>query len=128
MSGTTATIVAMYNGEIVQPTWSVTSGSSNATIAQDGTLTILNSGNVTIQATYNGYTKTKAVEVVYSSNAQTQTIVNHDGSITTETQIVVQNQDGTTTTTNTSFTTNEDGSTSQTQSTTNTAQNGSSTT
>lgn len=126
LSGTSATVVARYNGTVVSPTWSITSGGTNATIAQDGTLTILNSGNITIEATYNSYTATKDVAVEYVNNMSSQTIVNNDGSVTTETQVIVENQDGTTTTTTTSNTTNEDGSFSQTEIETNTNQDGSS--
>ncbi len=41
MQGSTGSVVARYNGEVVAPTWSVVSGAANATIGNDGAITIL---------------------------------------------------------------------------------------
>ena len=109
--GTSASIVARYNDEIVVPTWSITSGGEHATISANGTVTILNSGAITIQATYNNYVTTKQVILRHEEGTSSRTIVNDDGSVTGETQVVVVNSDGSTTTNTDSLTTNEDGST-----------------
>ena len=127
LRGSSATLAARYNQSRVFPTWSVTAGSSNATISSDGTLTILQSGSVTVQADYDGNTATKDLVLVYNANQSSQTIVGRDGSVTTQTSTVVQNQDGTTTTSSTSTTTAADGSHSSTTTSTVTALDGSST-
>ena len=68
MSGTSGTVVARYNGTVVTPTWSLTDGQANATIGNDGTITIIQSGDITVSATYNGYTTTKNISVEYVAN------------------------------------------------------------
>lgn len=128
MSGTSGTVVARYNGAVVTPTWSITSGNSNATIGNDGAITIIQSGDITVQATYSNYTTTRDIELTYVANTTSQTIVDGNGAVTTQTSTVVQNQDGSTTTSTTATTTNEDGSTSSTQAQTTANQDGSSTT
>lgn len=128
MSGSGGAVIARYNQEVVTPTWSITSGGSFATIDANGALTFSQSGDITIEATYNGYVATKDIHVEYIANSTTRTIVDDDGSITTITETTVENQDGSTTTSQTSTTTNVDGSFSQTESTTIDNADGSSTT
>jgi uncharacterized cupin superfamily protein len=48
MSGTSGTVVARYNGAVVTPTWNLTDGQSNATIGNDGAITIIQSGDITV--------------------------------------------------------------------------------
>jgi hypothetical protein len=115
ISGTSGNVIARYNHKVVAPTWSIVSGNA-ATISNDGTITILGNGNVTIQATYNGYAKTKVVSVQYVANSYSQTIVDNSGTVTTQTCIVTQNQDGTTTTTSTGEIREENGNRSTFQS------------
>ena len=98
MSGSTGTVVARYNGTVVTPTWGLTDGQANATIGNDGTITIIQSGNITVQATYNGYTTTKTISLTYSANTRTETIVEEDGAVTTITETTIENQDGSTST------------------------------
>ena len=107
-------------------TWSITSGSTYATINNSGVVTILSGANnsaVTISVTYNGNTKTKDIHVTYqsgtnsSSSSSTETTTNQDGSTTTTT---TDAQGNTTTTTSTSeTTTNQDGTSTQVDTTQN---------
>jgi len=112
--GTSGNAIALYNSQIITPVWSVTAGSDCIQIDSAGAIIISQSGSATLQASYNGYTAQKTVAVQYDSGTSSQTTVNDDGSITTETQTVVENPDGSTTTTSESITVNDDGSTSQT--------------
>lgn len=128
MSGSTGTMVARYNGQVVTPTWSIASGNANATIGNDGTITISQSGSIVVQAIHNGYTTTKTIQLTYVANKSSQTIVDEDGSVTTIEETTIVNQDGSTTRNSTSTTTNEDGSYSFTESQTTENQDGSSTT
>ena len=98
MSGTYGTVVARYNGAVVTPTWNLTAGQANATIGNDGTITIIQSGDITVSATYNGYTTTKNIAVAYVANTRTETVVEEDGAITTITETTIENQDGSTST------------------------------
>ena len=99
MTGTSGNAVALYNGAAVSPAWSIISGGSYASIDAAGEISISSSGGVTLQAEYSGLTATKGVEVAYQENTTSQTTVNPDGSVTTETETVVENPDGSTTTT-----------------------------
>lgn len=126
--GTSGNAIARYNTTIVSPTWSITSGNQYATIASDGTITIISSGSITISASYSGYQATRTVNVTYISGQSSSTEVNEDGSVTTTTTTTVENQDGSTTETSSSTTTHEDGSISITESETNTNTDGSSST
>jgi len=112
--GSSATVVARYNGQVVAAAWTKTGGTAGVVIDALGEMTISSSGTAVIQASYSGYTTTKAVEIEYVSNSSSQTVINDDGSVTTETETTVVNPDGSTTTETTSTTTNEDGSYSQT--------------
>ena len=85
ISGASGTVVARYNQEIVTPTWSITSGGSCATIDASGNIFISQTGDITIQATYNGYTSTRVIHVEYNANTTTETIIGEDGSVTQRT-------------------------------------------
>lgn len=98
MHGTSGVLVARYNQEIVSPAWSITSGGSYASIDSSGNITISQTGDITVQAAYNGYTATKDIHVEYNENTTTETIIGENGSVTTRTSTVTENQDGTTTT------------------------------
>ena len=129
MYGTTGNVFARYNGFLVTPVWSITSGNSYATIAADGTITILDSGTIVVSATYSGYTTTKTIELTYAANTVTEVDINEDtGTTTTTTTTTTENQDGSTTTNTTTTVVNSDGSGSETTSTTTELEDGSSTT
>ena len=129
ITGESGSAVALYNNNACVPVWSITSGGSNATINAQGEITIIQSGDITIQAVYSGYTATKTVTLEYQAGTTQETIVNPDGSITeTTTTETTDPQTGATTTETTSTTTNEDGSTSYTTEETTTNQDGSSST
>ena len=111
--GSAATYVAVYDGKAVSAStvWAVTEGSTYATIAQDGILTILTGATaspVTISVSYNGLTTTKAVSLTYDDGAETDT------QTTTETETNESGQTITTTTTTTT-TTDGEGNTTTTQ-------------
>ena len=126
LTGTSGNAIALYNGEVVTPTWAVSSGSSYISIDATGAITIIASGQAIIQAAYQNQLATKTITVVYESNTSSSTEVNEDGSITTTTTTTTENPDGSTTESSTSQTLNEDGSTSSTTSETTTNQDGSS--
>lgn len=130
MSGTSGNVIALYNSTVVNPTWEITSGNAYATIDSSGEITIIASGDITVSATYNGYTTTKTITLTYDVNSSSQTQVDPDtGAVTTmETTTVTDPETGATTETSTSTTTNEDGSSSSTETSTTTNQDGSSTT
>ena len=128
ITGTSGNVIARYNSGVVTPTWTITSGNQYATIDATGAITITSSGTITVSASYNNYTATKNIMLVYDSNTSTEVVANPDGSTTTTVTITTQNQDGTTTETSVIQTTNEDGSTSNTSSETTTNQDGSSST
>ena len=115
ITGESGTCVALYNNNGCVPVWSITSGGSNATINEYGEITILQSGEITIQAVYSGYTTTKTITLEYQAGTTQETVINSDGSVTeTTTTSETDPQTGVTTTESTSTTTNEDGSTSYT--------------
>lgn len=115
ITGTSGSAVALYNNHGCVPIWSITNGGSNATIDEYGAITILQSGEITIQAIYDGYTATKIVTLEYQTGTTQETVINEDGSvIETTTTTEVDPETGATTTETTSTTTNDDGSTSYT--------------
>lgn len=69
MTGVVGNAVALYNGVVVSPVWSITTGGSHATIDALGEISISSSGDITLQATYSDMTVTKNVAVVYQENA-----------------------------------------------------------
>lgn len=128
MTGTSGNVIARYNGTVVTPTWSITSGNSYASIDLQGNITIIASGTIVVSATYSGYTTTKTIELIYEANTSTETVVDPDtGTTTTTTTTTTQNQDGSTSTSSTTTITNEDGSGSETVTNTTQNQDGSST-
>lgn len=128
ITGTTGNVIARYNGNVVTPTWTITSGNQYATIDNTGTISIVASGTIIVSATYSGYTTTKTIELIYEANTSTETVVDPDtGTTTTTTTTTTQNQDGSTSTSSTTTTTNEDGSSSETVTNTTENQDGSST-
>lgn len=130
MSGTSGNVIALYNGSVVNPTWSITSGGQYATINSSGEITIINSGEITISATYSGMTVTKTITLIYDASMSSQTQVDPDtGAVTTtETTTSTDPETGAVTESSTSMTTNDDGSTSETTSETVTNTDGSSST
>ena len=130
MSGVSGNVIALYNGSVVNPTWTITSGNQYATITQSGEITIINSGEITISATYSGMTVTKTITLVYDASMSSQTQVDPDtGAVTTtETTTSTDPETGAVTESSTSMTTNDDGSTSETTSETVTNTDGSSST
>ena len=128
ITGTSGNVIARYNSTVVTPIWNITSGNQYATIDSSGEITIISSGNITVSASYNNYSATKNITLVYDSSTSTEVEVNEDGSTTTTVTIVTENQDGTTTESSVITTTNEDGSTSNTESETTINQDGSSST
>jgi len=128
MTGTTGNVIARYNGNVVTPTWVITSGNQYATIDNTGAISIVSSGTIIVSATYSVYTTTKTIELIYEANTSTETVVDPDtGTTTTTTTTTTQNQDGSTSTSSTTITTNEDGSSSETVTNTTENQDGSST-
>lgn len=136
ITGTTGNVFAIYNGQVVgDANWSIISGEEHATIDPgSGNIDIISSGQITIQAEYQGQygplVTTKVVNLVYNSNTSTETIVDPETgqTTTTTTTETTDPETGATTTTTTTETTNEDGSSSQTNSETTTNQDGSSST
>lgn len=126
ITGTSGNAIGRYNGNIIVPVWTITSGSSNGSISASGEITIISSGTITLSATYNGYTTTKNIELIYDAGSTTETTIDDEGNITTETTTTVENQDGSTTTTTTITITNEDGSSSSTETSTTENEDGSS--
>lgn len=130
LTGESGNVVALYQSQVVNPTWSITSGNQYATINQSGEITIISSGQITVQATYNNEVETKVITLVYDAGSSSQTEVNPDtGAITnTETSTSTDPETGAVTETSTTTITNPDGSSSETQSETVTNVDGSSTT
>lgn len=130
MTGTSGNVVALYQLQVVNPTWSIMSGNQYASINQSGEITILTSGQITVQASYNNAVETKVITLVYEPGSSSQTEINPDtGAITnTETTTTTDPETGVVTETSTSITTNEDGSSSETQTETVINTDGSSTT
>ena len=130
MTGTSGNVIALYQSQVVNPTWSIASGNQYATISQSGEITILASGQITVQASYNNAVETKTITLVYEPGSSSQTEIDPDtGAITnTETTTTTDPETGVVTETTTSITTNEDGSSSETQTETIINTDGSSTT
>lgn len=129
MTGVSGNLVALYQSNVVNPVWSIISGSQYATINQSGEITIISSGQIIVQAEYEGSVETKTVTLVYETGSSSQTEVDPDtGSITTtETTTTTDPETGAITENTTSTTTNEDGSSSETTTETVTNTDGSST-
>lgn len=136
ITGTTGNVFAIYDGQVVgDALWSIITGGEHATIDPgSGNIDIISSGQITIQAEYQGQygplSATKVVNLVYNSNTSTETTVDPDTgqTTTTTTETTTDPETGTTTTTESIVVTNDDGSSSQTNSETTTNQDGSSST
>lgn len=130
MTGTSGNVVALYQSQVVNPVWSIAAGSQYASINQSGEITILASGQITVQASYNNAVETKVITLVYEPGSSSQTAIDPEtGAITnTETTTTTDPETGVVTETSTSITTNEDGSSSETQTETVINTDGSSTT
>ena len=128
LTGTSGNAIARYNSTAINNAqWSITSGSTYATINALGEIIIYETGTITIQAEYNDYTATKTINVVYDASKSSSTEVNPDGSVTTtETTTTTDPETGAVVEETTSTTVNEDGSTSNTTETTTTNTDGSS--
>ena len=141
IEGTSGKAIALYNGEVVNATWSSSFQSAQDTpriekpimetipdIDNYGNILLYptNVGILTITARYLELTATKTINVVYVSNKTSNTSIDENGTITTTETTIVENQDGTTTETSTSTTTTEDGYVSNTETETTINQDGSS--
>jgi len=97
--------------------WSISSGSTYASINSNGLLTINSTANaspITIQLTYNGITVTHDLVATYKSGSTsettTETVVDQEtGETTTTTTTITENQDGTTSSSSVSITYNDEG-------------------
>ena len=67
ISGTSGNVIARYNGEIINPVWTINSGGSYGTINSSGEITIISSGNIEVQASYSGYSTTKTIALIYDA-------------------------------------------------------------
>ena len=103
VSGETSQYMITYDGAPISTgaTWSITNGSSYASINQTGTVTISSSAtgaSVTISASYSGLTATKDITVSYLSGSSSvttgETIDNGDGTYTETTTTTITNEDG----------------------------------
>ena len=118
ITGTSGNVVALYNNVPVEAIWSITSGNQYATISAAGVITIISSGQITVQVSYTGHTATKNITLVYHEGQSSHTEVDPEtGSVTTtETTSTTDPQTGITTETSTSTITNPDGSSSEIES------------
>lgn len=113
MRGVSGNCVAMYNNTMVTPMWSIITGNEYATINSSGEITILNTGDITVQAEYSEYTARKQITVVYDINSSTETIIDENGVITETTITTITDPEtGITKTEEISVVINNDGSTS----------------
>lgn len=129
ITGTSGNVICRYNSTTVNPEWTITSGNGHAIIDNRGNITILESGTIIVQADYHNYTATKQIELVYDAGTTTETTIDENGTVTTETTSTTTDQEtGATTTTTTTTVTNEDGSSETTSTETIENQDGSSTT
>ena len=133
ITGTSGNYVVRRDGVDVTETALITvlGGAPSGTSVSAGNITFTASGTVQFYATVTGgYTSpVQTVNLVYSSNSQTETEVSQDGTTTTTTTTTETDPTtGETVTTETVVVTNPDGSESNTNSSTVTNQDGSSST
>lgn len=130
LTGELGNVVALYNNQVVNPVWSITSGNQYATISQFGEISIIADGTITVQAEYQNCVTTKTITVVYDTNQESQTTVDPEtGAVTnTETSTTTDPETGATIETTTTTTTNTDGSSSESTSETTTNTDGSTST
>lgn len=74
--GVSCTINAIYDATAVTPEWAVSP--SGPTISGD-TLTFIESGTYTLQASYNGLVATKQINVDYKAGWSTETVIDESG-------------------------------------------------
>lgn len=117
MYGTSGNVIAAYNGAAVTATWTTISA-TGGTMDSAGNITITGNGSITVQATYNGYTTTKTITLIYEPGTSTETTIDPEtgATTTTTTTETTDPETGATTTTESSTTINEDGSSSTTES------------
>lgn len=117
MYGTSGNVIAAYNGAAVTATWTTISA-TGGTMDSAGNITITGNGSITVQATYNGYTATKTITLIYEPGTSTETTIDPEtgATTTTTTTETTDPETGATTTTESSTTINEDGSSSTTES------------
>jgi hypothetical protein len=115
--GTAGNVVAVYNGEVVQPAWAVADGQQHVQIDSSGGMQFSASGKATITASYDGHTCAKRIEIQYRAGTTQRTTVDEDGTVTTSETAVTQNPDGSTTATTSSTYVREDGFAGTTEST-----------
>jgi hypothetical protein len=129
ITGTSGNVVALYNNVPVEATWSITSGNQYATISAAGEITIIGSGQITVQVSYTGHTATKNITLVYQEGQSSHTEVDPETGAITETETITETdpETGAITTQETSTTTNQDGTSSETTTETVTNLDGSST-
>ena len=99
----TCQCLALYNDAAIESgvQWSITNGSSYATINSVGLITILSTADstpITVSATYCGETATHSMTVTYkhgsSSETETETVIDEYGHTQTTTTTTVENEDG----------------------------------
>ena len=127
LTGELGNVVALYNNQVVNPVWSITSGNQYATISQFGEITIISDGTITVQAEYQNCVVTKTITVVYDADQESQTTVDPEtGAVTnTETSTTTDPETGATIETTTTTTTNTDGTSTESTSETTTNTDGS---
>ena len=85
ITGSSGNVICRFNGNIVNPTWVLTAGNGAAEISDRGLITFVDSGTIIVQATYHGYVTSKQIELVYDAGTTTETTVDENGTVTTET-------------------------------------------
>ena len=121
ITGTTGNIIARFNTTIVNPEWTIVNGNNFATIDNRGHITIISSGTIEVEAEYtrnnNTYTTSKQIELVYDTGTTTETTIDENGTVITETSSSSTDPNTGSTTTNTTTTTTDESGYSQTTST-----------
>ena len=89
ITGTSGNVIARFNSTIINPEWTIVNGNNFATIDNRGNITVLSSGTIEIEAEYQRnnvtYTAEKQIEIVYDTESTTETIIDENGTVTTET-------------------------------------------
>ena len=114
ITGTEGNVIARFNNTIVNPEWTITNGNNFASIDNRGNITVLSSGTIELTAEYqrNGitYTTEKQIEIIYDTESTTETTIDENGTVITETtSTTIDPNTGATTTTTTTTTTDENG-------------------
>ena len=120
LSAKTCQCVALLNNTSVTTgvTWSIVSGSTYATIDQNGFIsfsTAASNTNITIQATHLSYSAAHEMVVTYEGDSESETTaettVDESGNTTTTITIITENQDGSSQVEVNTTITDEDGNT-----------------